>query len=163
METTNQITIQAPIDVVFALGADTERWPDILPHYRWVRRRAGTDLHKIVEMACWRRFGGPVRYPVRWVAEQRTMPTERRITFKHLRGISRGMDVEWRLTETPLGTHVLIWHEFHSDLPLVGELFACRIVGDLFVSAIATTTLRRIKHLAEAGLNQQAAGSEDRT
>lgn len=121
----------------------------MLPHYRRVRRLAGTDAHKIVEMACWRGFGGPLRYPVRWVAEQRTLPEQNRITFKHLRGISRGMDVEWRLSETADGTHVLIWHEFYSDLPLVGGLFASRVVGQLFVSAIAGQTLQRIKHLAE--------------
>jgi ribosome-associated toxin RatA of RatAB toxin-antitoxin module len=144
METTNEILIKAAPDVVFALAADTERWPAILPHYRWVRRLRGTDDHKLVEMAARRDF-----YPVRWVAVQRNLPEEHRITFRHVRGISRGMEVEWRLTATPEGTHVRIWHEFHSDLPLVGEFFAHRIVGQLFVSNIAGKTLRRIKTLAE--------------
>ena len=144
METTNEITIRAPAEAVFALAADTERWPQILPHYRWVRRLHGDDEHKIVEMAAWRDI-----YPVRWTAEQRNLPEELRITFKHVRGISRGMDVEWRLTRTPNGTHVRIWHRFRSNLPLVGEFFAHRIVGQLFVSNIAGKTLKRIKHLAE--------------
>lgn len=144
METTNEIMIGAPVEHVFALAADTERWPQILPHYRWVRRLRGTDEHKIVEMAARRDF-----YPVRWVAVQRNFPSEGRITFRHVRGISRGMDVEWRLTSTPDGTHVRIWHEFHSDLPVIGELFAHRIVGQLFVSNIAGKTLRQIKKLAE--------------
>ena len=144
METTNEITIRAPAEAVFALAAETERWPQILPHYRWVRRVRGDEQHKIVEMAAWRDI-----YPVRWTAEQRNLPEELRITFKHVRGISRGMDVEWRLTRTPDGTHVRIWHSFHSSLPLVGEFFAHRIVGQLFVGNIAGKTLKRIKHLAE--------------
>ena len=146
METTNDITIKASPEAVFALAADTERWPQILPHYRSVRRLRGTDEHKLVEMAAWRDF-----YPVRWVAVQRTFPDEGRITFRHVRGISRGMEVEWRLTSTPQGTHVRIWHEFHSNLPVVGESFAHRIVGQLFVSNIAGKTLRQIKTLAERG------------
>ncbi len=144
METVNEIFIRAPAERVFALATDTERWPRILPHYRSVRRLAGNDRHKIVAMAAWRDL-----YPVRWTAEQRSFPEELRITFTHVRGISRGMQVEWRLTPTPDGTHVRIWHEFRSDLPLIGEFFARRIVGQLFVSNIAGKTLRRIKAIAE--------------
>ena len=144
METTNEITIRAPAETVFELAAATERWPEILPHYRWVRRLRGDDRRKLVEMSAWRDF-----YPVRWVAVQENLPEERRITFRHVRGVSRGMRVEWRLTATPAGTHVRIWHEFHSNLPLIGEFFAHRIVGQLFVGNIAGKTLRRIKQLAE--------------
>jgi ribosome-associated toxin RatA of RatAB toxin-antitoxin module len=144
METTTENTINAPAATIFPLAANTERWPEILPHYRSVRRLRGTDDHKLVEMAAWRDI-----YPVRWVAEQHNYPAEHRITFKHVRGVSRGMDVAWTLTETAGRTHVRIWHEFHSDLPLIGEFFAHRIVGQLFVGNIAGKTLRRIKHLAE--------------
>ena len=69
METSNEIVIRAPVERVFAYAADTERWPVILPHYRWVRRIKGTDDHKIVEMAAWRDI-----YPVRWTAVQRNLP-----------------------------------------------------------------------------------------
>jgi uncharacterized membrane protein len=145
VETTNEITIHAPVAAVFALAAATEDWPRLLPHYRWVRRLRGDDRRKLVEMAARRDF-----YPVRWVAIQQNFPEEHRITFKHVRGITRGMAVEWRLAATPVGTHVRIWHEFHSDLPLVGDVFARQIVGRLFVSNIAGKTLQRIKELAEA-------------
>lgn len=146
MELTNEIMIRAPWERVFELAAATERWPELLPHYRFVRRLRGHADYKIVEMAAWRDI-----YPVRWIAVQRNLPAERRISFRHIRGVSRGMEVEWRLTPTPDGTHVLIWHEFHSALPLVGAFFARRIVGDLFVSNIAGKTLRRFKQLAERG------------
>lgn len=155
MEMTNEITILAPAERVFALAADTERWPRILPHYRSVCRLRGTDLHKIVEMAAWRDI-----YPVRWTAEQRNHPEELRITFRHLRGVSRGMAVEWRLTRTLGGTHVRIWHEFTSDLPLIGGFFARRVVGQLFVSNIAGKTLKRIKQLAERPAGDTPAAAE---
>jgi ribosome-associated toxin RatA of RatAB toxin-antitoxin module len=145
METSTAIDIAAPPEVVYRLAAATEEWPRILPHYRWVKRLRGDDRRKVVEMAAWRDL-----YPVRWVAVQRNDPDRLRITFTHLRGPTRGMDVEWRLTPTPAGTHVVIWHQFESHLPLIGSFFARRIVGDLFIADIATKTLRRIKALAEA-------------
>lgn len=153
METTNEILIHAPTEAVFALAADTERWPQILPHYRSVRRLRGTDDHKVVEMAAWRDL-----YPVRWVAVQRNFPHENRITFRHVRGISRGMEVEWRLTSTAAGTSVRIWHQFHSSIPIVGGIFARRVVGQLFVSNIAGKTLRQIKRLAERSGAVSASG-----
>jgi hypothetical protein len=108
----------------------------------------GDDRNKVVEMAAVRDFG-LFRWPVRWTAQQRNDPDGLRITFRHVRGISRGMDVEWRLTRVPQGTHVRIWHEFNSGLPLIGGFFAHRIVGQLFVGNIAGKTLRRIRQLAE--------------
>jgi hypothetical protein len=153
METTNEILIHASRETVFALASDTERWPLLLPHYRSVRRLRGTDDHKVVEMAARRDW-----FPVRWVAVQRNFPEENRITFRHVRGVSQGMNVEWRLTSTADGTAVQIWHEFRSPIPIVGEFFARRIVGQLFVSNIAGKTLRQIKRLAERGGTVSASG-----
>ena len=45
MRTVDERQIDAPPERVFAAAADVERWPAILPHYRWVRmleRSAGT-------------------------------------------------------------------------------------------------------------------------
>src|SRR2546430_16018237 len=37
MHTVDQIAIGAPMDRVFQIASDVERWPEILSHYRWVR------------------------------------------------------------------------------------------------------------------------------
>src|SRR2546426_480258 len=37
MRTVDQIAIGAPMDRVFQIASDVERWPEILSHYRWVR------------------------------------------------------------------------------------------------------------------------------
>ena len=37
MITIDEATSTAPPDICFRTAADVERWPDILPHYRWVR------------------------------------------------------------------------------------------------------------------------------
>ena len=97
-------------------------------------------------MAAWRDG-----IPVRWWAEQALYPDEPRIVFRHVRGPTRGMDVEWSFTPRSDQTYVAIRHELTLPWPIVGELVAERIIGRLFVENIAGKTLRRIKALAEAG------------
>lgn len=160
MRTIDSITIRAPIDRVFALAADVERWPAILPHYRWVRflergdgrAEAGGGL---VEMAAWRPFG-PVGYPTWWVSEMRVSTETREIRYRHVRGITRGMDVVWRLR--PAGeaggggaVAVEIVHQWDGPAwPLVGRAAASLVIGPVFIQGIASRTLAGIKRSAEA-------------
>ncbi len=159
MRTVDSITIQAPIDRVFALAADVERWPAILPHYRWVRflergdGRAGAGSG-LVEMAAWRPFG-PVGYPTWWVSEMRVSTETREIRYRHVRGITRGMDVVWRLR--PAGGEregtvaVDIVHQWDGPAwPLVGRAVASLVIGPVFIHGIASRTLAGIKRSAEA-------------
>jgi len=37
MRTVDEGRARAPADLCFRVAADVERWPEILPHYRWVR------------------------------------------------------------------------------------------------------------------------------
>ena len=54
MVTVDRILIPAPLERVFAAAATVERWPEILPHYRWVRFLERRESGSIVEMAAWR-------------------------------------------------------------------------------------------------------------
>ena len=65
MQTENLVEIHGDLHRIVALAADIERWPEILPHYRWVTPLAGGGDRKTVEMAA--RRG---RIPVRWRAIQ---------------------------------------------------------------------------------------------
>lgn len=141
------VTIRAPFERIFALGAEIERWPERLPHYRYVRR--------LIPPAGERRFAmgarrGPL--PVRWEAVQRPLPAERRIEFLHTRGVTRGMRVAWQFVPLPDGGEsVTIDHELDLRWPLIGRFAAERVIGPWFIEPIARRTLRRIKALAEAG------------
>ncbi len=86
--------MRASLASVFEAASDVERWPTILPHYRWVRRLEGS----LVEMAAWRPFG-PLKYPVWWVSEMTLDRAAGAIHYRHVRGITRGMQVTWRLVE----------------------------------------------------------------
>ena len=66
MRTVDEQRTQAPPDICFQVAADVEGWPDILPHYRWVKfQRKDGFASGIVEMAAWRNFPG-IPYPTWW-------------------------------------------------------------------------------------------------
>ena len=96
MRTVDQMVIGAPLGRVFQVAAGVERWPAMLPHYRWVRFLDRRDGGGTVEMAAWRPFG-PLRYPVWWVSEMTVDRTVCEIRYRHVRGITAGMSVVWRL------------------------------------------------------------------
>lgn len=143
MEMSNEILMRGPVERIFALAAEVERWPEILPHYRWVKLIDQDGNRKIVEMAARRDW-----IPVQWTSVQELQPEANRIIFRHIKGVTRGMYVEWRLAPTAEGVHVSIYHTWQPAWPLMSEP-AARLIGELFVSNIAGKTLRRIGALVE--------------
>jgi ribosome-associated toxin RatA of RatAB toxin-antitoxin module len=144
MEMATRIQMRSDPDTIFALAAAVEDWPRILPHYRWVRLLREDGPRRLVEMAA-SRDG----IPVRWTAIQDIDSAERRIAFRHVRGITRGMEVAWTLAPHEDGVLVEIWHAFHPRWPFVPDALVSLVVGRFFVDNIAMKTLRRIKALAE--------------
>ena len=51
MVTVDTIDIGTPVEQVFAVAADVERWPTLLAHYRWVRMLERRGDGATVEMA----------------------------------------------------------------------------------------------------------------
>ncbi len=156
MHTENTITISAPIERIFTLAADIQRWPDMLPHYRFVRvLDQNTDgTRKVVEMAAVR-DGFPVKgvpYPVKWQSVQICDRAARKIYFKHLAGIAQGMWVVWTMVPDPQGSgvQVSIGHDLTYPLTVLNGWFARDLVGRGFVQSIAGQTLATIKQIAEA-------------
>lgn len=143
MHTATSILMYAGPQRIYSLAAAVERWPELLPHYRRVRILRDDGERRLVEMAA-HRDG----IPVRWWAEQMLFPEEPRITFRHVRGVTAGMDVEWSFNIVEAGTLVRIEHDFKPGWPL-GSVIADLIIGPLFIENIAGKTLRRIKRLVE--------------
>jgi ribosome-associated toxin RatA of RatAB toxin-antitoxin module len=149
VHTVNEIEILGDAEQIcpriFQLAADIQDWPSILPHYRYMRILEQSEKHKIADFGA-SRDG----IPVSWRARQELFPDTYRITFDHIRGVKKGMWVEWRLEKHTRGVHVAISHELSYPVPLLGPLFAKHIVGRLFVENIAGKTLRCIKAKVEA-------------
>jgi ribosome-associated toxin RatA of RatAB toxin-antitoxin module len=144
MHTENSIAIRGDIDHIFAMASAVEAWPELLPHYRWVKVLSGNDTERVVEMAA-HRDG----FPVRWTARQRLDRATYQIHFTHIRGISRGMVVTWFLVSDGPLVQVRIVHDLTWHWPIIGPLVTQYIIGELFVKNIATKTLRTIKHHIE--------------
>jgi ribosome-associated toxin RatA of RatAB toxin-antitoxin module len=145
-ETANEIVIAAEPSTIFALASATERWPQLLPHYRFVRVLEGDDRRRIVEMAA--RRGA---FPVRWTAEQTNDPDRAHIAFRHLRGWTRGMEVEWLFERSAAGTRVRIVHRLEFQFPVARDWLGRHVVSDFFIRDIAGKTLACMKRLAENG------------
>lgn len=151
MRTVDRIAIRAPADRVFQAAVDVERWPDILPHYRWVRFHDRRPQGGLVEMAAWRPFG-PVRYPTWWMSEMTVDRAAHEIRYRHVRGITKGMQVVWRLVPDGGVVAVEIVHEWRGPAwPLLGRPVADLVIGPVFIHGIASLTLAGIRRYAEEG------------
>ncbi len=156
MRTVDEHLMRAPAAICYEVAADVERWPDILPHYRWVRFRPDTPTgQRRVEMAAWRDFGRSgatalARWPTWWLSEMRADPDEPAIYYRHVDGITRGMAVKWEFLAAGDETRVRIVHEWPGPRwPLLGRLAADAVIGPAFVSAIARRTLAGVAAEAE--------------
>lgn len=150
MITVDERLVRAPPATCFRVAADVERWPDILPHYRWVRFREKRGFAEgVVEMAAWRHFG-PLGWPTWWVSEMRGDADEPAVYYRHIEGITRGMDVKWAFHDAAGGTLVRITHEWRGPAwPVISRIAAEYVIGPHFVSAIATRTLAGVGARAE--------------
>jgi hypothetical protein len=75
------------------------------------------------------------------------------IRFRHVEGITRGMDVEWSFHARSDGaTHVRLLHVWDGPRwPLIGVFAATAVIGPVFVHGIASRTLEGLARVAERG------------
>jgi hypothetical protein len=155
MTTVDAQVVRAPIERIFALAADVSDWPRHLRHYRHVRFRVrASDGGGIVEMSANRPFG-MVQWPTWWVSEMAVISPAPGgeapcIRFRHIEGITTGMEVAWEFASAAGGTLVRIVHVWNGPpWPLVGTVAAQRVIGPIFVHGIASRTLAGLARAAE--------------
>ncbi len=144
MTSSDTIFIKASPKTVFRLAEAVERWPELLPHYRYVTLLGRQGNVRTVKMAA-SRDG----IPVSWTSLLTPLPRQNKIRFHHIRGVTKGMDVEWRLRKERGGTHVEIYHELRLGWPPLLRNVGEYVIERFFIHNIAGKTLRRIKQLAE--------------
>ena len=149
MRTVDTLRMRAPRDRVFQAAADVERWPRLLSHYRWVTMLQRRPDGGVVEMAAWRPFG-LLKYPTWWVSEMWIDAEQGEVRYRHIRGVTKGMDVAWRMTEMDQETEVSIVHDWAGPAwPLVGTAAAEWVIGPVFIHGIASRTLAGIRRFVE--------------
>lgn len=153
MITVDEQTVKAPRDVILDLAKNVLQWPDHLRHYNFVKFRSrARDGGGLVEMSADRPFGGPLNWPTWWLSEMSVDDTIPNIRFKHVQGITTGMEVEWQFLrrDDPNVTHVRIVHAWDGPWwPLIGRVAAMAVIGPVFVSGIASRTLAGLASAAE--------------
>ena len=155
METVDERVVRASVAAIFALARRVEEWPALLPHYRYVRfRERRADGGGLVEMSAYRPFG-PVGWPTWWLSEMSVDERAPAVRFRHVGGITTGMDVQWSFTPVAspggaLATRVRIVHAWDGPRwPLVGVFAATTVIGPVFVHGIAERTLAGLARVAE--------------
>lgn len=150
MRTVDHATVRADADRVFAVASDVERWPALLAHYRWVRMLERREGGGLVEMSANRPFPF-FQWPTWWVSEMWIEPARRAVRYRHVRGITTGMDVEWAIVPRADGlVDVTIVHEWSGPRwPLIRRPAAEWVIGPVFVHGIASRTLAGLKQHLE--------------
>ncbi len=150
MEVVDEGIVAAPWRAIFDLARRVEDWPEYLPHYRYVRfRQHATDGGGIVEMSADRPFGS-VGWPTWWLSEMSVDEGAPAIRFRHIGGITKGMEVEWSFHTVSGGTHVRIVHVWDGiPLPFLGIPVATIVIGPVFIHGIASRTLAGLAKAAE--------------
>jgi hypothetical protein len=74
------------------------------------------------------------------------------VRFRHVAGITKGMEVEWSFAPEGDATRVRIVHLWNGPRwPLVGIVAAKAVIGPVFVHGIASRTLAGLAAVAERG------------
>jgi coenzyme Q-binding protein COQ10 len=159
MEVVDSQIVHAPISTIFDLAKQVEHWPTHLSHYRYVKFRSRrSDGGGEVEMSAYRPFElmpramGDIRinWPTWWLSEMSVSNDKPAIRFRHVGGITKGMEVEWTFVPTTDGTRVRIVHVWEGRaVPVIGKFAAVYVIGPVFVHGIASRTLAGLASVAE--------------
>jgi len=80
-----------------------------------------------------------------WIDEARM-----EVRYRHIEGITSGMDVLWRVEPRGTGSHVTLVHDWAGPpWVLIRRPAAEWVIGPIFVHGIATRTLAGVARAAE--------------
>jgi hypothetical protein len=156
MSTRDEGIAQAPLRGVFNIVRAVERWPEHLAHYRWVRMLTrDAQGGGVVEMSANRPFG-PLNWPTFWRSLMEVDHARPAVRFRHIGGVTKGMDVDWSFESLDNGrrTHITLIHEWDGPAlfgPAIGAVAARTVIGPVFVHAIASRTISGLVRTAERG------------
>ncbi len=148
---------RVPVRDMFDMVRAVEHWPTHLSHYRGVRMLE-RDLQGggVVEMSADRPFG-MFRWGTWWRSLMEVDHARPAVRFRHVAGLTTGMEVEWAFVPHPegsageTGTRITLLHLWSGwRLPLVGPLVALTVIGPVFVHGIASRTIAGLVRAAES-------------
>jgi ribosome-associated toxin RatA of RatAB toxin-antitoxin module len=135
--------MHAPRELIFETAANLELWPEILPHYRYIRYLERGESRNVVVMAARRGC-----FPISWTSEELIDRERTEVRFRHLKAWTKGMEVVWTFNETAAGVLVEIVHDLRFRIRWLAPL-AEKIIGGWFIHPVASKTLRCMKAYVE--------------
>ena len=150
MRTVDRTRMRAPVARVLDAAVDVERWPALLPHYRWVRRLERRGDGGLVEMAAWRPFGAAQVSDLVGLGDVGGPGGRRRCTTATSGASPRAWTWSGGSRRPASGTDVTIVHDWTGPRwPLIGSAAASWVIGPVFIHGIASRTLAGIRRAVE--------------
>jgi ribosome-associated toxin RatA of RatAB toxin-antitoxin module len=118
-------TIDAPLDVVYALAKDVERFPEFMPDLDTVRVLERAGNRTVTEWA-----GRAQGRRIRWIEEDEWDDAARVCTFRQREGDFDRYEGTWSFTGGGEAAHTRLVVDFDLNVPLIGALLT-NLVGML--------------------------------
>lgn len=145
MKTQNTIAVIGSFEEVYGLIEAVERWPEIVEDVGDVKVLGMEARKKVVEIAT---RGGVLH--LKMTALQETFPAERRVHFSHIKGVMKGVEVEWTLGDVRLKNKGLVHVNVTHDFKNISSVRAY-VLNRLFIQKRTEKMLVRLKEIVEAG------------
>ncbi len=121
------VLVQAPVEKIFALARDIERYPDFMPDVKSVRivEREGARV-----LSEWVGLVKKYHVEVKWAEEDVWDEAERTCCFRQTKGDYKQYEGVWTFTTTAGGTEMRLEMDYLYEVPLIGPLIKA-LVGRL--------------------------------
>lgn len=115
----SEITVNTPVDVVYSLAKQVERFPDIMPDVESVevleRDGQNTITHWVGSIKQFNRT-------IQWTEEDEWDDETHTCKFRLKEGDFDKYEGTWKFEETPEGTRVCLDLEYEYNVPLIGAI-----------------------------------------
>ena len=115
----SEIVIGAPVEKVYALAKDIERFPEFMADVQSVEILEQTPARQVSH---WVGVIKEFNRTVSWTEEDFWDDQQLRCTFRQTEGDYTEYGGEWEFGEDPKGTRVYLRIDFEYDVPLIGGL-----------------------------------------
>lgn len=115
----SEIVIAAPVEKVYALAKDIERFPEFMEDVQSVEILEDNPPRRVSR---WVGIVKEFNRTVTWTEEDFWDDQQRRCTFRQTEGDYTQYEGEWEFREDPQGTRVHLRIDFEYDVPLIGAL-----------------------------------------
>lgn len=148
--------IRAPVEAVYALAKDVERFPEFMPDLESVRLVTRDGSRTVTEWV-----GRVQGRRIRWVEEDTWDDTAYTCTFRQREGDFDRYEGVWNFEPVQAGCRTRLVVDFDLNVPFLGPLLANLVL--LLMRKNVERMLDALRRRAEEGPSSDPASEEDRS